>query len=53
MIEDSMEIQLLTNKQIDVGRIISLTAQGKGAEATALAFDQLGSAMLSTNPIVS
>lgn len=53
MIEAAMEIQLLTGKELDVGRMLSLTAQGKGAQAFALAVDAMGDSLKNVNPLVA
>lgn len=44
-IQKSMELQLMTGSQLDIGQMIKLNQLGKGSEAVALMFDQLGPAI--------
>lgn len=51
-IQRSMQLQLLTGQKIDIGQMIRLNALGKGPEAVAMMFDQLGPAVENALPVV-
>ena len=51
-IQKSMQIQLLTGKKLNIGQMIRLNALGRGPEAVAMVFDQLGDSIQTTVPAV-
>lgn len=51
-IENSMQLQALTGKEIDIGQILRLQHTGKPEEAMALMMKQIGDSIDSASPVV-